>query len=163
MLGLLAGCAVGPNYHAPEPNAPSAFVGAAAAAPASPPIDPAHWWESFDDAELASLVRRAIASNLDLQVAVARLQEAEAAEAGVFGALLPAGGATGAAGSGTGSDLSRGLVQPPLSSADNTNGGKIKRVGGLAGGCRSISSGSFAANWKRRGTTRRRRRRRAMT
>jgi NodT family efflux transporter outer membrane factor (OMF) lipoprotein len=134
MLGLLAGCAVGPNYHSPKPDAPPAFAAAAATAPAKPPIDPAHWWESFNDPELTSLVRRAIAANLDLQVAIARLQEAEAAEAGVLGTLLPAGGATGATGAGTGSDLTRGLVEPPLSSADNRNGGVIKRAGGLAGG-----------------------------
>lgn len=133
LLGLLSGCAVGPNYHAPNPGVPPAFA-AAAAVPAHPPTDLAHWWESFNDPELASLVRRAIASNLDLQVAIARLQEAEAAHAGVLGTLFPAVGATGAAGKGTGSDLTRGLVEPPLGAADNTDGGTIKQVAGLAGG-----------------------------
>ena len=131
---LLAGCAVGPDYHPPRPDAPPAFAAVTAAAPASPPIDLAHWWESFNDAELSSLVRRAIAANLDLQAAMARLQEAEANEAGVLGTLLPAVDATGAAGNGTGSDLTRGRVEPPLSSADNRNGATIKRVGGFAGG-----------------------------
>jgi len=134
LLGLLGGCAVGPNNHSPKPDAPPAFAAVAATAPANPPIDLAHWWESFNDAELTSLVRRAIAANMDLQVAIARLQEAEATEASVLGTLLPAADATGAAGSGTGSDLTRGRVEPPLSSADNTDGGTIKRVGGFAGG-----------------------------
>jgi NodT family efflux transporter outer membrane factor (OMF) lipoprotein len=134
MLGLLAGCAVGPNYHSSKPDVPSAFAAVAGTAPAKPPIDPAHWWESFNDPELTSLVRRAIAANLDLQVAIARLQEAEAAEAGVLDTLFPSGGATGATGAGTGSDLTRGLVEPPLSSADNRNGSTVKRAGGLAGG-----------------------------
>ncbi len=132
--GLLAGCAVGPDYQSPKPDAPPAFAAAAAPALANPPVDPAHWWESFDDPELTFLVRRAVAANLDLQVAIARLQEAEATEAGVLGTLLPAADGTGAGGAGTGSDLTRGRVESPLSSADNTNGGKIKRVGGFAGG-----------------------------
>jgi NodT family efflux transporter outer membrane factor (OMF) lipoprotein len=134
ILGLVAGCAVGPNYDPPATDAPPAFAAGAAKAPANPPVDPARWWESFNDAELTSLVRRAVAANLDLQVAVARLQEAEANEAGVLGTLLPAADATGAAGSGTGSDLTRGRLEPPLASADNTNGARIKRAGGFAGG-----------------------------
>jgi NodT family efflux transporter outer membrane factor (OMF) lipoprotein len=134
LLGLLAGCAVGPNYHSPALDAPPAFAAATATTLANPPIDRAHWWESFNDAELTSLVKRAIAANLDLQVAIARLQEAEAEKAGVLGTLLPAAGATGAIGAGTGSDLTRGLIEPPLSTADNTNGGKIKQAAGIAGG-----------------------------
>lgn len=133
-LGLLAGCAVGPNYHSPKADAPPAFAAVSATAPAKPPTDLAHWWVSLNDTELTSLVRRAIAANLDLQVAIARLQEAEATEAGVMGTLLPVADATGAAGNGTGSDLTRGRVEQPLSSADNTKSGTIKRVGGFAGG-----------------------------
>lgn len=132
LAAALGGCAVGPNYHAPKPDAPPAF--AAAAAQAGPPVDLARWWESFHDAELTSLVGRAIAANLDLQTAITRLQEAETYRAGVLGALFPEVGAAGAAGNGTGSDLSRGLVPAPLSSADNTDGSSIKRVGGFAGG-----------------------------
>jgi NodT family efflux transporter outer membrane factor (OMF) lipoprotein len=134
LLGVLAGCAVGPNYHSPKLDAPQAFAAAPATGAASPPVDLAHWWESFNDPELTSLVRRAIAANLDLQVAIARLQEAEATEAGVLGTLLPSADATGAGGNGTGSDLTRGRLEAPLSSADNRNGGTIKRAGGFAGG-----------------------------
>lgn len=134
LLGLLAGCAVGPNYHAPKPDTPAAFAAASAAQPANPSSDPARWWEAFHDPELTSLIRRAIADNLDLQAAVARLQEAEATQAGVLGGMFPVAGATGAAGRGTGSDLTRGLVEPPLSAADNTDGSTIKEAGGVVGG-----------------------------
>jgi NodT family efflux transporter outer membrane factor (OMF) lipoprotein len=134
LLGLLAGCAVGPNYHEPDAHAPPAFAAMGARVPATTPDNLAHWWESFNDPELTSLVGRALAANLDLQIAIARLQEAEATRAGVLGGFFPAISATGAAGRGTGSDLTRGLVEPPLSSADNRNGGTIKQVGGAAAG-----------------------------
>lgn len=134
LVGMLGGCAVGPNYHPPKPDAPSAFAATGAQALANHPADMAHWWESFNDPELTSLVRRAIAANLDLQVAVARLQEAEASRAGVLGGLFPEAGGTGATGWGTGTDLTRGLIQPPLGAADNTNGSRIKQAGGAAGG-----------------------------
>ena len=32
LLGLLGGCAVGPNYHSPKPDAPPAFAAVAATA-----------------------------------------------------------------------------------------------------------------------------------
>jgi NodT family efflux transporter outer membrane factor (OMF) lipoprotein len=38
----------------------------------------AEWWQNFADAELTALVQRAIAQNLDVQVAQARLREARA-------------------------------------------------------------------------------------
>ena len=99
--GLIAGCTVGPDYHMPKSDLPAQC---AAVAPASgqseetstAPI-PVRWWEMFRDAELTSLVSRAIASNLNLQIAVARIQAAEAAEAVVIGTSLPEAGAAGAA------------------------------------------------------------------
>jgi multidrug efflux system outer membrane protein len=74
---ILAACAVGPHYHAPSP-APVALTTldphiATAAQPA-----PAGWWRAFGDPELDSLVDRALASNLDVRIAVARVKEARA-------------------------------------------------------------------------------------
>ena len=50
-----AGCAAGPNYRTPKPDAPPQFVtntsGQTAAA-----VDLAVWWKSLNDAELDSLV-----------------------------------------------------------------------------------------------------------
>ncbi|MBI1853255.1 MAG: efflux transporter outer membrane subunit [Planctomycetes bacterium] len=75
---LLAGCAVGPNYTQPEVATPVAFAEAPAAAVSSEPPDLSRWWSVFGDAELDSLVERALSANLDLRIAGARLREARA-------------------------------------------------------------------------------------
>jgi multidrug efflux system outer membrane protein len=71
----LSACAVGPTYHAPI----EAPVTLAAADPAvSNQAAPATWWKAFGDPELDSLVDRALASNLDVRIAVARVKQARA-------------------------------------------------------------------------------------
>jgi outer membrane protein, multidrug efflux system len=45
------------------------------------------WWQVFDDAELQALIREAIAHNLDLRAAVARVEQARA-RAGIVGSFL---------------------------------------------------------------------------
>jgi NodT family efflux transporter outer membrane factor (OMF) lipoprotein len=89
LVGLAAGCEVGPNYKAPRTQTPIAY-GDAAQTPASRPattrnslIDSSQspwidWWTKFDDAELNSLVRRAVSANHELKIATARVQEARA-------------------------------------------------------------------------------------
>jgi NodT family efflux transporter outer membrane factor (OMF) lipoprotein len=116
----LAGCAAGPNYHARKADEPPAFV----AQPSTPTaqIDLANWWKSLNDPELDSLVQRAVTSNLDLQIALDRLQQARTYEAIVLGHALPELDATGAAAKGTGSDLARGRAEQGLVSADNSSG-----------------------------------------
>jgi len=102
---LLGGCAVGPRYVAPVSSAPPAFVGGAAvdARPAAASrvvgtVDLVDWWRAFDDSLLTSLVERALAQNLDLQQAGARVVQARAALKNANAALLPSGQAGGQAG-----------------------------------------------------------------
>ena len=73
---LLAACAVGPDYAAPTTAAPE-FLGADAAVIAEEPYEAA-WWRQFGDPTLDSLVERALADDLDLKVAAARVDEARA-------------------------------------------------------------------------------------
>jgi NodT family efflux transporter outer membrane factor (OMF) lipoprotein len=141
LLGLLGGCTVGPDYQAPKPELPAAFVaqpaadgGKATGAGKPAAVDVARWWESFHDPELISLIERAIAGNLDFQIALARLQEAETFEAVVIGTSLPEIGASGAAGTGTGTDLTRGKLAPALGAADNRNGAQVVQAVGFDGG-----------------------------
>jgi outer membrane protein, multidrug efflux system len=47
------------------------------------------WWTSFQDAELTQLVRRAVANNLDLKLAAARVEEARAVRGIEKSALYP--------------------------------------------------------------------------
>jgi NodT family efflux transporter outer membrane factor (OMF) lipoprotein len=78
MTVLLAGCAVGPDYHRPSADIPPAWQ------PAAPwqeavPGDTAlkgNWWELFEDPALNPLVEQALAGNQNLRVAAARLQQA---------------------------------------------------------------------------------------
>ena len=73
----LAGCTVGPDYHAPEVKVPARYAEPQAAGAA---IDPARWWTAFGDPELTSLVERALAGNPDIQIAVSRVRQARIQE-----------------------------------------------------------------------------------
>jgi NodT family efflux transporter outer membrane factor (OMF) lipoprotein len=59
--------------------------------------DLVNWWRSFDDPLLTSLVERALAQNLDLQQASARVVQARAALRHANADLLPAGQVSGQA------------------------------------------------------------------
>ncbi len=116
-LVLMTGCAVGPDFKPPQTDVPTAWVGAPSSATAAistvtgGPLEFVQWWNSFDDPELTSLVERAIAANLDLRQATARIRQARAARGVGAGSLWPsvnslagytrsgAGSAAGAAGS----------------------------------------------------------------
>jgi outer membrane protein, multidrug efflux system len=81
MLGaMLSACAVGPDYREP-PIAAANLTNAQS--PGLLAQDPeGAWWQQFDDAELDSLVRRALLQNLDLRIAYDRVREARAVFAG---------------------------------------------------------------------------------
>jgi multidrug efflux system outer membrane protein len=76
---LMAGCTVGPNYHPPATSVPPTFAEASNASPVAD-AELASWWRSFGDPELDKLVDRAIAQNLDVETAAARIREARARE-----------------------------------------------------------------------------------
>ena len=76
---LLAGCAVGPNYKRPQVAVPRQWTVTAARGTAATPIEKDDWWSSFQDPELNSLVERSANQNLDLKLALERVQEARAA------------------------------------------------------------------------------------
>jgi NodT family efflux transporter outer membrane factor (OMF) lipoprotein len=60
-------------------------------------VDLVNWWRSFNDPLLASLVERALAQNLDLQQASARVMQARAALRHASADLLPSGQVSGQA------------------------------------------------------------------
>jgi NodT family efflux transporter outer membrane factor (OMF) lipoprotein len=97
---LLAGCAVGPKYVAPSMTSPPTFLGGPAVdahAQQASKVDLVNWWRSFSDPLLASLVERALAQNLDLQQASARVAQARAALRHARADLLPSGQVSGQA------------------------------------------------------------------
>ena len=123
----IAGCSVGPDYHRPGVTVPAHFgelpTSRPTTGPAAQAVDLAHWWEALADPELNGLLRKAVASNLDLQVAVARLQQARTAEALFAGTALPSLNFSGVAGVGTGTSQARGgQIDGPLDAASNASG-----------------------------------------
>ncbi len=137
LAATIGACAVGPNYHSPRVPVPEAFDAAGAPAPAASKsaaasaVDLRVWWRAFGDPELDSLVERAIESNPDVQIALDRLQEARTQEEVILGYALPAADVSAAQAWGTGSDLTRGRVAPPLSSATDSSG--LKHINTAAG------------------------------
>jgi multidrug efflux system outer membrane protein len=92
LSGLAAACAVGPNYHRPAVQTPSAFrdlsenpqAQAQAASYADLP-----WWQVFRDPQLQELVRTALKQNYDLQLASERINTARAQLAVTRSNLFP--------------------------------------------------------------------------
>jgi NodT family efflux transporter outer membrane factor (OMF) lipoprotein len=89
------GCAVGPDYHPIETPVPDDWAGPVPVTVASQAGDTARWWTTFDDPVLVSLVERALASNLDLKLAQARIREARAARGIAASGLGPSVNAGG--------------------------------------------------------------------
>lgn len=85
---LLAGCAVGPDYRVPELAVPAAWEGADAAT-AGAPLRLAEWWTRLGDPQLDALIVEAVAGNLDVATAKARIREARASYRQAGGALYP--------------------------------------------------------------------------
>jgi multidrug efflux system outer membrane protein len=81
LIALMAGCAVGPNYHRPPVSAPTVFRGLT-------PEEAAHneaksfadekWWDVFQDEQLKELIRTALQQNYDVRIAATRILEAQA-------------------------------------------------------------------------------------
>ena len=87
---LVAACAAGPDYRPPAP--PPLEFSEASAAEVEPEAFEAAWWEQFRDPTLDSLIERALGSDLDLQIAAARVAEARAIAAGARRERWPAVG-----------------------------------------------------------------------
>jgi multidrug efflux system outer membrane protein len=96
--GVLAGCMVGPKYHRPAVQPPTAYrdlaqnaqLQAQAASYADLP-----WWQVFQDPKLQELIRTALKQNYDLQIATERINAARAQLAVTRSSLFPQVGANG--------------------------------------------------------------------
>jgi len=92
-VGVLAGCAVGPDYRRPEVALSSAFLGQAGVEqrPVKGKADLQRWWAAFDDPLLTHFVSLALEQNLDIAQAAARVAQSRASLSAADAALLPAG------------------------------------------------------------------------
>lgn len=110
---LCATCApVGPDFQPPELQAPASWHSEPAAGLSSESLDHdilARWWETFGDPVLSDLIGQAVAGNLDLQLARARLYEARARVGGARAGKFPTLSATGSASRSHSQDQSRNL------------------------------------------------------
>lgn len=95
--GLVAGCAVGPDYHRPEVPLPDRYQSAVQQKSATRPANFTVWWEGFNDPLLNRLVSDALSQNLDLAQASARMAQARAGLGAATAALLPSGNISGQA------------------------------------------------------------------
>jgi len=97
-FGLPTACMVGPTYHRPPVQTPSAYrdlsgnpqLQAQAASYADLP-----WWQVFQDPKLQELIRTALKQNYDLQLATERIAAARAQLAITRSSLFPQVGGAG--------------------------------------------------------------------
>jgi len=131
----LAACAVGPDYHPPEPPMPGDFAAATqrnAPSEADRRVAAAtKWWRTLHDRELDSLIDRAIAASPTLEIALNHLQQARAQEAVIIGMALPAAEFSEGGGWGSGSDLARGRASQTLISGEN--GAGVSQINNIVG------------------------------
>jgi NodT family efflux transporter outer membrane factor (OMF) lipoprotein len=132
--GALAGCSVGPEYFTPDAAIPASFTtppaGNGAPSPASP--EAWQWWRTLHDAQLNSLIELTIENNLDLKIALDRLQQARLQLIVIGAQAVPELNASAGGGVGTGTDNTRGRAAQPLRNGENTTGLKtLSAIGGL--------------------------------
>ncbi len=132
-----AGCAVGPDYRAPQTEVPKTWDGQNVVTPEQPskttnqPVALVEWWQAFQDPALSSLVEMAIRANLDVRLAEARIRQARAA-LGVAGApLWPEVDASA-------------LYQRSQGSSEVGTGGGVATIGGL----RNLWQAGLDATWE---------------
>ena len=78
---LMAGCTVGPNYHRPQVQLPTAFRAPGESEQADPQtasFADLPWWQVFRELQLQELIRTALKQNYDLQLAAERINAARA-------------------------------------------------------------------------------------
>jgi NodT family efflux transporter outer membrane factor (OMF) lipoprotein len=134
----LSGCAVGPDYLPPDISVPTSFGAtsktssyAASAAAVTSGADFVRWWQALNDRQLNALVERAVASNLDIEAALTRVQRARTEEIVVLNAALPHVGVSAGVAAGTGTDLTKGRVADSLRAGSNAGG--LQALSGIVG------------------------------
>jgi multidrug efflux system outer membrane protein len=94
LFAILAGCRMGPNYKRPEMASPAQYRFVEGPTEAASLADEP-FWQVFADPVLQDLIREAIANNLDLVAATARVEEARAIAGISKSFLYPSINATG--------------------------------------------------------------------
>lgn len=119
MTGLLAGCALGPDYKRPPVTPPDIFRGQATPGETTSLAD-TPWWEVFGDATLKGLLQEALAGNYNVRIAAARVQQARAQAGVARSEFFPQVGYTASAVQTRGLANLSGIPQPPGTSPYST-------------------------------------------
>jgi NodT family efflux transporter outer membrane factor (OMF) lipoprotein len=114
---LQMGCAVGSNYKRPQVAVPQQWTVAPARGTSTKSPQKDEWWSSFQDQELNSLIERAVSRNLDLKLALERVQEARAVRGIARSGYLPSVDAKASATRLRGG-INQGVIRAVPSSAD---------------------------------------------
>ena len=126
---------MGPDYQTPDVALPVAFLTQPAIKePATDGASPDlwQWWRTLRDPQLNGLIERALQNNLDLKIALDRLQQARLQVVVLASQALPEVDGSAGGGVGTGSDETKGRASQALRSADNGTGLRsINQIGGL--------------------------------
>jgi NodT family efflux transporter outer membrane factor (OMF) lipoprotein len=134
-------CTVGPNYHSPAISTPERYAETLDSSGLSD-AELAGWWSGFGDPQLTELVNRALAQNLDVEMAAARIREARAREGVAGAAALPQ---VDAQGSVTRQRISENAIPaPPGSGGGGAGGGGF----GLPGQEFTTWRAGFDASWE---------------
>ncbi len=145
MAALASGCALGPDYRAPEAPAlgvPQAYT-VAPGTGREAPTDLASWWRRFDDPLLTELIAQATAANLQVAESLARLTQARESLIQSRADQLPS--LTGSAGyTRNFSRVSGSSVV--LGTGDSATGGAVINTGG-SGSSNQLSLG-LSASWQ---------------
>lgn len=89
VLLTVGGCAVGPDFIRPDPPMPDAWHQQLTSGDATGAGDLQSWWQQFNDPVLNSLIERAAAGNLNLVIAMERINEARALMGVAQGEFFP--------------------------------------------------------------------------
>jgi len=115
LLTLTGGCTVGPDYHPPQAAAPKKWSESQRGGTTNTTVKVVEWWRTFHDAELNSLIERAVQANLDLRIAEGRVREARATRSGALWDFGPT------INSSTGYTRQKGALQRQSSGLHDTN------------------------------------------
>lgn len=134
-LAMISGCAaVGPDYRTPDTQAPQNWHTPLDNGLKGKMTDPqtlAEWWTTLNDAVLNDLIRKAIAGNLDLKDARARVREARANRHISRAELFPGIDATGSFKKSQSSETSGGGIETDLSSVGFDASWELDLFGGI--------------------------------
>jgi NodT family efflux transporter outer membrane factor (OMF) lipoprotein len=92
ILSILMGCSLGPDYRKPVATVPNLWQAEKILEMGLKPVDPEklkNWWKSFGDVKLNQLMDASLKGNLDIKIALTRIDQARAERRGTRAELFP--------------------------------------------------------------------------